>query len=479
MVARSRDLERNDGWAAGSVLRISDSVVGNQFRPISRPDYRALARYGSAFDQEWAHEFGRAFEAEWRMWADDPFKFCDAAQRMTVTQIFRVALRHKLIDGDALAMLLWNPDAIGSGGARYATTVKLIDPDRLSNPYQQLDTINMRGGVEINTLGAPVAYHIRRAHQNDWYAARESMIWDRFPKSTPWGRPIVVHDFDAGRADQHRGVPVFTPAMGRVRMLSTYDRSQLQQALQQTIFGMFMTSPYDPDDVQASLEGGELAEYQRLREDWHGRHPLTLGGVRIPVLPPGEEPKTVAPTYPGNEYTPLQSAVLRNLAAVTGQSAEQVSWDYSQVNYSSARSAWLEAERTLVRRHYDFHTGFADPIKGGLMEEAMENGRLPLPRGAPSFMEMRAAYMRGRWIRPARGWVDPVAERQGAVLGLDAAFGTLEDECADQGRDYEEVLDQRAVEVRMMRERGLDLPQWAMGTPTDKASNPPSKPASQ
>ena len=51
------------------------------------------------------------------------------------------------------------------------------------------------------------------------------------------------------------------------------------------------------------------------------------------------------------------------------------------------------------------------------------------------------------------------------VLGLDAGFGTLEEECAEQGRDYEEVLDQRQEEVRMMKERGLPLPQWAAGAP--------------
>jgi hypothetical protein len=37
-----------------------------------------------------------------------------------------------------------------------------------------------------NGLGAPVAYHIRRAYQSDWYEAAESMIWDRVPRKTAW-----------------------------------------------------------------------------------------------------------------------------------------------------------------------------------------------------------------------------------------------------------------------------------------------------
>ncbi len=197
-------------------------------------------------------------------------------------------------------------------------------------------------------------------------------------------------------------------------------------------------------------------------------------GVKLPCR---STIKSVNATRPNSGFNDFQHAFLRNVAAATGQSAEQVSWDYSQTNYSSARAAMLEAWRTLTRQRDDFASGFANPIYGAFLEEAIEDGRVELPAGAPDWLEMRAAYMRCRWIGPARGWVDPVAERQGAVLGLDAGFGTLEQECAEQGLDYEEVLDQRQVEVAMMKERGLPLPQWAVGAPTNAAASPPEKPA--
>src|SRR5260363_125826 len=44
-----------------------------------------------------------------------------------MSQLMRLAFRHKLVDGDALALLLWRPERIGPGRARYATTVQLID----------------------------------------------------------------------------------------------------------------------------------------------------------------------------------------------------------------------------------------------------------------------------------------------------------------------------------------------------------------
>ena len=46
-------------------------------------------------------------------------------------------------------------------------------------------------------------------------------------------------------------------------------------------------------------------------------------------------------------------------------------------------------------------------------------------------------------------------------MGMQAALSTLEDTCAEQGLDYEEVLDQRRYELDLFREYRLPLPQWA------------------
>src|SRR5258708_40089029 len=48
MVARSRDLARNDGWANGGITRILDNTVGAHLRLSSNPDYRALAMMSKA-----------------------------------------------------------------------------------------------------------------------------------------------------------------------------------------------------------------------------------------------------------------------------------------------------------------------------------------------------------------------------------------------------------------------------------------------
>lgn len=466
VVARARDLIRNDGWASGAVNRILDAAIGAQFHPIPAPNFRVLARHDPAFDATWAAEFAAQARAEWSLWADDPNRYCDAGQRLTVTQMLRLALRHKLIDGDSLVMCVWAPDQIGYGAARYATALQVIDPDRLSNPYEQLDTATLRGGIEIDAADAPVAYHVRRAHQNDPYDAAEAMQWDRIPRRTAWGRPIIVHDCDQDRTGQNRGTGILTAVLSRFKMLTKFDAVSLQAAVLRTLVGFFVKSPYDQEQVFQALDtGGEsLGFYQDLRAIYGERCPPVMGGVGIPKLFPGESIETISAGEHATDFEGFQHAFLRSVAAATGQSTEEVTGDFRQVNYSSFRGAALQAWRTLLRRRHDFAAGTATPIYGAWLEEAMDADRLPLPRNAPPFVELRAAYARCRWIGPGRGWVDPVKERQGEVMGLQAGFGTLDQTCADiSGTYWLDQLDEREVEEAEMRRRGLRLPDWAGG----------------
>ncbi len=265
MVARQRDLVRNDGMAAGAVAKILDNTVGSRFRWRSAPDYRALA-YATginAFDSTWANEYRQVAEAGWRVYSTDVGRYNDLGRQHTVAQQQRIALRHKLVDGDGLILNHWKPERVGKGRARYATAFQLVDPDRLSNPYQQMDSRYMRGGVEIDDDGAPIAYHIRKAEPNDYYNALESMIWERVPLEDDDGWRRVIHDFDADRANQHRGVGIFAPVLGRLKMLARYYGLELQQAAIGAALGTYVTSPYDQEQVMDAIGGGdsELSAY--------------------------------------------------------------------------------------------------------------------------------------------------------------------------------------------------------------------------
>ena len=481
IVARVRDLVRNDGWASGAVTSLLDSAIGPDLRLVAKPDWQQLRLFDKAFDATWAKEFGLAAQAIWRRWALDPGKWCDLSRQMTAPELFYVAFRHLLVDGEALAALPWRPDRLGYGQAQFATVLQGIDPDRLSNPQQIFDLRFMRGGVQIDQDGAPVAYHIRRAHQGDWFNAPEQWIWDRIP-SESFGRPNIVHCFEADRFAQHRAAGgIFTPIVSRMKMLAQYDKVELQAAVINAIFAAFIESPYDPNDVEAALHGDEgvsernreLRAYQDERLAFHRDRRLKLNDAVIPKLFPGEKLATINAARPSSNFEAFEGAVLRNFAAATGASYEQVSKDWSKSNYSSARGALLEAWKTTGRRRNHFTRCFCSPVYGAVLEEAMENNELPLPANAPEFVAARGAYMMCNWMGPGRGWVDPVKEAQAAVLRMDGGITTLRHECAEQGLDVEEVIEERAQIIAMWKATGMALPAWAHDVPASQTDTKP------
>ncbi len=473
IVSRVRDLVRNDGWASGAVTRILDAAIGGSYRPIAKPDYRALRAYtgNKGFDALWADEYSRAAGVVWRTWADDPGHWCHAARNMTGAQLFRTAFRHKLLDGDALALPLWLEARRTPGKAMYATAVQLVDPDQLSMPQGQYDNILIRGGVEIDAYNAAVAYHFRKAHQNDWFNAGESYTWERVLREDRFGRPKVVHDYDADRALQHRGgAGILAPVVQRLKMLIRYDGAELDAAIVNAIFSAYVTSPMDQQGTADALEdeGAErFGVLQDMRTQFHRESDLRLGGAKLPFLFPGEGITTVNAARPSGNFEGFEGAMLRNVASAVGLSYEQLTQDYSRSNYSSSRAAAVELWKTMARRRMDFGGSFATPVFGCVLEEAFDLGDLPLPTGfMPPFHLFRGAYGRCHWIGPGRGWMDPVKEKQGSILGMGAGLSTLEIEAAEMvGADWEELLDQRQVEMAAFEARGLAPPNWSGEVP--------------
>lgn len=462
VVARTRDTARNNGWVAGGLQRFVDEAIGQKFRLNYMPDARALG-LDPAVCLEWAKGVERQFMLD----ATDSRCLLDAGERNTLPALLGLLFRHVLVDGECLAVL---PHLPGRHGSPFGTCVQVLSPDRLSNEHRAADSERLRRGVEINSFGAPQAYWIQAAHPNAGLLAPTagSLRWERVPRYTPWGRLRVIHWFEQQSADQSRGKSFLTPVLEKVRMVSRYEAVELQAAIVNAIFAAFITSPFDHailNDALSESDGdavGDIGQYQDKRADFHDSRRLTLGGVRIPTLFPGEKIESFAPGRPNASFGPFLQTSLRYMASALGQSYEEFANDWSSTNYSSARAAMLKSWKFLLARRGAFSAGVATPIFACWLEERMEAGAIVPPAGAPPFWQAFAAYTRCQWIGPGRGWVDPTKEAQAAVMRMDAYVSTLQAECAEQGLDYDEVLDQAAYERKAMLDRGLPPPQWAV-----------------
>lgn len=457
--ARVHDLVRNDGWASSGVQKLVDSAIGGGWRLSSKPDWYFLGQ-----TREWASEFRSRVQSLWAVHANDPRRYIDFERRLDFAGLIALKFRHRMIDAECLSVLRWR-----ERGGMFATCEQVIDPDRLSNENDMPDDEYLRRGIQFDEDGVATHYHIRSAHPGDWLSGLARMRWSRVPRETAWGRPVVIHDFEPSRAGESRPVSMLAPVLAKFRMLNRYDMAELQAAILNAIFAAFLESPFSGEDIVNSMQGAggleAISAFQGLREDVHDRMKIRVDGVRLNMLAPGEQIKMPQASRPAVAFAAFEAACLRNIAGAMGLSYEQLAMDWSKTNYSSARAALVEVWRFIAARRQRFASGAVMPLYMAWMEEAFDRGYLEEPPGAPSFHEAPYAYLACRWIGPPRGWVDPVKEAQGAQLRMESMVSTLEDECNEQGLDYEEVMEQRAQELADMREYGLPIPRWGEGIP--------------
>ncbi len=447
--ARSRDISRNHGFASGAMQTHLDNVIGSGLKLSAKPDWRALG-----IDAAVAREWGRAVEGEFRSWAEHPGFWCDATRHTTFAGLLGQAYRSELLNGESLALPLWLPDR----GGPYATCIQMVEPDRLSNPYGEPDTDRLRAGVHLDEYGAALGYWIQRAHPGDWMWSMERMSdlyeWDYVPRETAWGRRRVIHTFERERIGQTRGRPIITSILETLRMLDHFERTELQAAVINAMFAAFLESPFDRELTSQAL-GAEVSAYQDARKAFHDEREVRFNGVRIPTLFPGEKFNFQAAQRPAAQFGAFEEAVLRKIAAGLNLTYEQVSRDYSKTNYSSARAAMLESWKFFNSRRNRVGVHIATQIYLLWLEEAIDAGAIAMPDGAPGFHEAPAAWARCQWIGPSSGWIDPLKEADAVARRLELNITTLDQECAAQGQDWEDVVEQRAAELSRMKELGL------------------------
>ena len=425
--ARRSELDRNNGIAGGAIRTQIDNIVGTGLRLSAKPDYRALGK-----TKEWAAEWSRIAEAKWRTFADSTD--FDAARQLNFGGMTVLQLRAAFLSGDGLALALWLPDR---PGAKWATAIQAIDPARLGNQCG-LITEKMRDGVEINEYGEPVAYHIRKTHPGDVYNFGGDITFERVEARTAWGRRRVIHLYEKLRAGQTRGKAILASVMGAFKMLDHYQRSELQATVANALIAAFIETPMGGEDI-ANLFG---TPQQYMKERNANGFDVKLEGASVIPLFPGDKMSAFNPGRPNTAYSAFVEAVLRYISAGLNIPYELLMKDFSKTNYSSARAALLEAWRYFMARREWISTYWADPCYELWMEEAVSKGEID----APDFYENRAAYTRCRWIGPGRGLLDPLKEAQASDTRMKMGMSTLEQECAEQGDDWEEVLQQRARE---------------------------------
>lgn len=426
---RSRELMRNDPHASSVVGSLVDNVVGTGIRPQSVIDGSALG----VSDQD-AAEIRKACEFAWERWAPH----ADIARGMTFYDLQAAVMRSIIVNGEALVL----PVRISRVSSPYDLALEVIEPDRLESPGD-LDSVNgrfnRRSGVELGKYGHPVAYWLRVSHPGDGiYERRKDARHRRIRALDSDGTPQMIHLMNNTRPGQTRGEPMLAPALQSFKDLSSFSEAVLVRERVSACFSMFVQRD-DPYNAAVN-RSDETVSQQRIQEIEPGM---------ISYLAPGEQVTFGNPgTANGTGYDQFVMRHLRSIGASMGLPYELVAKDFSQTNYSSARAALLEARRVFTRWQRYITDHLCTQVYSMVVEEAWMRGEIPVK----DFERLKHHIVRSRWVPPSYGWVDPKKEVESATMAIDAGLSSLAIEAAAQGRDWEQVLEQRAREQAFMEE---------------------------
>lgn len=429
---RSRDLARNDGTAAGILSTINVNVIGRGIKPQSRMDAGILG-----LDQEKVDMLQDQMENIWDEWTSQ----ADAGERLDFYEIQAMVDRQVLENGEIFLVPIMKDSLF----RKLKTTYQIIEADRVSTPSDLNANKSIRSGIELGKYGEPIAYYIKKSHPGDTsvgkagYKRNDSSSYMRIPAiDGDTGKKKVYHMYCPTRPDQTRGVPFFAPVLTYFKDLADYFEAELVTARIAACFSIFITKDAAYEAAVADTASTNSAG-QRIKEMEPGLFEYLL---------PGEKIESFSPNRPGGSFEPFVNRILRLISTALGLPYELVAKDFTQTNYSSARAALIEAIKYFIVRQAWMTRKLCQPVWEEVMEEAFLRGMFK----APDFYKKKRQYLKAVWIAPGSQWVDPLKEVQAHKEAMNGNIATLADVCAAQGKDWEEVMEQRARECKYQKE---------------------------
>jgi lambda family phage portal protein len=415
LLRRARDLERNNDIAKSVILAFERNVVGRGFR------IQARVKKKNGEDDE---RTNNAIEKAWRKWCRH--KNCDVTGQSSFNEMLKLLIRRRIVDGEIFIIKTYD------GSAKFPFQIQLVEADQLDTSRQYGENGNLvKSGVEVNKVNKPVAYWLYETLPDGYFAVNSVRI--------PADR--VIHLFSKTRATQVRGISELASSMDSIRDTGECLEAERVKARIAACLSMFVKS--------APGTSNPYAKMQRMPVEGQ-KNPKRVDTIEpgmIEYLQPGEEIEVV---NPGNIPTNTKEFVeqqQRLVGAGQGLSYEMTSRDVSKVTYSSARQGLLEDRKTF------------EPIQDYLIEHAcieiytefLTSAVLAGEVEIKDFWSDKDRYLEHVWIPPGWTWIDPLKDVKASGTEVDSNFATLEEKCAEQGKDWKEVVDQRAREIKYLK----------------------------
>lgn len=407
--ALSRDLRRNNPWARRGVQVIANNTVG----------WGIVARPAGASEE---------LAAAWQEWSETTQ--CDADGRLTFYGMQRQAMDTVVESGEVLVRARWR---YPEDGLAIPLQLQILEPDFIDTTKDNFTGLAggpVVQGVEFDKLGRRVAYWLFPEHPGSNKATGTSR---RIPASE------ILHVFRAERPGQVRGVPWLAAVIARLREFDEYEDATVMRHKVGALFAAFKVDPTgDPTGISVGEQG----------TDARGLAIETIEPGSIVDLGAGQDIRFANPPVPADGGFTDRS--LRAVSSGLGVTFEDLTGDYSNVNYSSGRLGWLAHWSNVEDWRWNMLIPqMCAPAWGWAMRGAALAGLLG--------KDPNPVLPRADWTTPARPMIDPDKEGSASMRRIRSGISTLMEEIRAQGKEPNAHLREIAESNKKLDDLGIWL----------------------
>jgi lambda family phage portal protein len=368
------------------------------------------------------------------------------------------------ISGDILGLLPMKhrPNDI------YDTKIRLIEADRVSNPWvsglagystEPKDlTIDGQpknyGGVELTDDGEVSAYWISKMHPGNMgqlMYSGTSADYTRVPAfGDETGRPVAMLVAEMERPEQRRGAPLMAKCLAEMKQMQRYIESTTIQNVIKSYFTSFISSAMPSDQMFDNILDDSI------RDDLISRNPykVQLGPGLVNWMRPGDSITFPVNAGPESQFEPYVVGMCKFIGACLGIPYEVLLKQFNS-SYSASRASLLEFWRRVKVLRQLMVDQFCQPVYVTFMMEAVARGIFNAPK---FFVDPRIfrAWTNCAWSGVSPGSIDPLKEIIASEKKVRLGVSTLERESLEiNGSDWRANAIQGGVELDFRVARGL------------------------
>lgn len=411
--ARARDLERNSD--------MMNSVIGAYKRNVIGGGYALQSKTGN-------DEINGIIQSAWKKWCKK--QNCDVTGTQSFTQMMRMCVKRKKIDGGILIVKRYTDDGF------LPFKLQTFEVDELDGsqmtPRQQGNKVV--GGIEMNEYNKPVGYWIRQ-YPVDSLALTEPVYINA---------KDVIFLFTKHRPSQVREVSDMSPTITRIR-----DANEFMVAVSVKERIAACLSVFIKKTIPTTGIGRGMGSISAGVHDYQGK---TITPGMIKELNAGDEIQVVNPAGQATDAASYIKLQQRLVGAGQGISYEATSRDMSESTYSSTRQGIIEDEMTYAEEK-EMLMEVMDEIYETFVISLWLSGNLQVR----DFWENKDRYLDHSWIIAPKKWIDPQKEANANRIALNTGQKTFKQIAAEQGRDWKEQVEEIADVLDYAREFGIDL----------------------